>query len=58
MSTSHPHAMTPPTAGEWSPSSWQQRIALQQPTYGDAGELASATAQLAALPPLVTSCSR
>src|SRR5690242_16503513 len=54
MST-HPHAMTPPAAGDWSPSSWQQRVALQQPTYDDAGELASATAQLAALPPLVTS---
>ncbi|HUW53572.1 MAG TPA: 3-deoxy-7-phosphoheptulonate synthase class II [Rhodanobacter sp.] len=39
----------------WTPASWQQRIALQQPQYEDAGELADATAHLAKLPPLVTS---
>src|SRR5690348_3341280 len=42
-------------AADWAPSSWQQRKALQQPQYEDATELAQATAQLAGLPPLVTS---
>ncbi len=39
----------------WAPDSWQQRQALQQPRYDDATELARAGAQLAQLPPLVTS---
>ena len=39
----------------WAPDSWQQREALQQPQYDDAVELAAAGAQLAKLPPLVTS---
>lgn len=39
----------------WSPESWQQREALQQPIYDDPAELAAATTQLASLPPLVTS---
>ena len=39
----------------WAPDSWQQRVALQQPHYDDAAELAAAGAQLARLPPLVTS---
>jgi 3-deoxy-7-phosphoheptulonate synthase len=39
----------------WAPDSWQQRVALQQPHYDDAAELAVASAQLARLPPLVTS---
>lgn len=39
----------------WSPESWQQRVALQQPSYDDPAELAAATTQLASLPPLVTS---
>jgi 3-deoxy-7-phosphoheptulonate synthase len=39
----------------WAPDSWQQRVALQQPHYDDAAELAAASAQLARLPPLVTS---
>src|SRR5690606_32997554 len=42
-------------AAGWSPDSWQRRTALQQPQYADAAELARATAQLARLPPLVTS---
>jgi 3-deoxy-7-phosphoheptulonate synthase len=42
-------------AADWTPASWQQRQALQQPTYDDAEELASASAHLAQLPPLVTS---
>jgi len=47
----------PASAAEssWSPSSWQQRQALQQPHYEDAQELAQATAELRQLPPLVTS---
>lgn len=40
---------------QWAPDSWQHREALQQPRYEDATELATATAQLAQLPPLVTS---
>jgi 3-deoxy-7-phosphoheptulonate synthase len=39
----------------WKPDLWQQRLALQQPHYDDAAELAAAIAQLAQLPPLVTS---
>lgn len=39
----------------WSPASWQQREALQQPNYPDAAALAIAEAELARLPPLVTS---
>ena len=39
----------------WAPDSWQQHEALQQPSYDDATELATAGAQLAKLPPLVTS---
>ncbi len=39
----------------WAPDSWQQRVALQQPSYDDPAELASACGQLAQLPPLVTS---
>jgi len=44
-----------PTPQDWSPASWQQRVALQQPSYDDPGELSAATSQLGALPPLVTS---
>jgi 3-deoxy-7-phosphoheptulonate synthase len=40
---------------EWSTSSWRERVALQLPQYADADELASALAELRALPPLVTS---
>ncbi|HZX70630.1 MAG TPA: 3-deoxy-7-phosphoheptulonate synthase class II [Rhodanobacter sp.] len=39
----------------WTPDSWQQCQALQQPSYDDADELASASAHLSQLPPLVTS---
>ena len=45
--------ITPQTP--WSPDSWKSRIALQQPTYPDAALLEAAEAELAALPPLVTS---
>lgn len=43
------------TAGLWSPQSWQQREALQQPAYGDSEELQQASEALSRLPPLVTS---
>ncbi|MEO8809548.1 MAG: 3-deoxy-7-phosphoheptulonate synthase class II [Rhodanobacter sp.] len=45
----------PDGASHWSPDSWQQRHALQQPSYDNADELAIASMQLARLPPLVTS---
>ena len=41
--------------GEWSPSSWRNCHAAQQPVYPDADALDSAVAELAKLPPLVTS---
>ena len=40
---------------DWSPSTWRQRTALQQPTYPDQTALASALDELRHLPPLVTS---
>ncbi len=40
---------------EWTPASWQNRPAGQQPAYPDNGALAGVVAQLASLPPLVTS---
>ncbi|MBI4890814.1 MAG: 3-deoxy-7-phosphoheptulonate synthase class II [Acidobacteria bacterium] len=40
---------------EWNPGSWQLLPALQQPSYPDAAALENARAELAALPPLVTS---
>ena len=40
---------------DWTPDSWQQRRAAQQPQYPDAAALADALARLAELPPLVTS---
>ncbi|MFA7486600.1 MAG: 3-deoxy-7-phosphoheptulonate synthase class II [Lysobacteraceae bacterium] len=40
---------------DWSPTSWQSRTALQQPGYRDQAALEAAKAELATLPPLVTS---
>ncbi|MEO8707009.1 MAG: 3-deoxy-7-phosphoheptulonate synthase, partial [Kofleriaceae bacterium] len=40
---------------EWSPTSWQSRPALQQPTYGDPAALARVVDEMGRLPPLVTS---
>jgi 3-deoxy-7-phosphoheptulonate synthase len=40
---------------DWSPTSWQERPALQQPTYPDAERLEAVLRDLASLPPLVTS---
>jgi 3-deoxy-7-phosphoheptulonate synthase len=42
-------------ARAWSPSSWKNFPALQQPTYPDAASLERALVELAELPPLVTS---
>jgi 3-deoxy-7-phosphoheptulonate synthase len=39
----------------WSPDSWRDKPALQQPEYSDTGELRSVLAELRKLPPLVTS---
>jgi 3-deoxy-7-phosphoheptulonate synthase len=39
----------------WSPTTWQQKPAAQQPVYDDAQQLESAIAKLTSLPPLVTS---
>ena len=44
-----------PAGKEWSPASWQKKPAAQQPVYPDPDALQSALAQLAKLPPLVTS---
>ncbi|HVR76241.1 MAG TPA: 3-deoxy-7-phosphoheptulonate synthase, partial [Planctomycetota bacterium] len=43
------------TSNDWSPSSWRAKPAAQQPVYPDDRALADVLAQLAALPPLVTS---
>lgn len=40
---------------EWRPDSWQNRTAVQQPSYPDPEELVEVLHELAALPPLVTS---
>ncbi|HEY5789584.1 MAG TPA: 3-deoxy-7-phosphoheptulonate synthase, partial [Gammaproteobacteria bacterium] len=40
---------------DWTPDSWQRLPALQQPDYPDAEAVAATVAQIAALPPLVTS---
>jgi 3-deoxy-7-phosphoheptulonate synthase len=39
----------------WTPESWQQKPAVQQPNYPDASALAQAVETLRRLPPLVTS---
>jgi len=43
------------SARPWSPSSWKDFPALQQPVYEDSAALERALAELAELPPLVTS---
>ncbi len=42
-------------AKDWSPTSWQSKPALQQPTYPDVVALDATLRELAELPPLVTS---
>lgn len=39
----------------WTPESWRQKIAKQQPVYGDQEKLQDVLGRLANLPPLVTS---
>ena len=39
----------------WTPDSWQNKTASQQPLYPDPAELHQVLGQLARLPPLVTS---
>ena len=39
----------------WSPTSWQQKPALQQPSYDDPAKVARVLEEIAHLPPLVTS---
>ncbi len=39
----------------WEPRSWRARPAVQQPAYADAAEVEGVLAELASLPPLVTS---
>ena len=40
---------------EWTPDSWQSKVALQQPNYRSAEALAAVVRELSSLPPLVTS---
>ncbi len=40
---------------EWSPTSWHQRTAAQQPVYPDPSALDRVVAEMSTLPPLVTS---
>jgi 3-deoxy-7-phosphoheptulonate synthase len=42
-------------AADWSPTSWQQKPTLQQPTYPDAERAEGVLQELSRLPPLVTS---
>jgi 3-deoxy-7-phosphoheptulonate synthase len=41
--------------GEWTPTSWQGKPAAQQPSYPDQDAVARVVAEIARLPPLVTS---
>ena len=43
------------SSSSWSPGSWQEKPATQQPAYPDAGALARVVDELSRLPPLVTS---
>ncbi len=54
-SMAHPTVHPVHEAADWSPSSWQQRTAVQQPQYPDADALSAALREVSALPPLVTS---
>ncbi|MEO8461057.1 MAG: 3-deoxy-7-phosphoheptulonate synthase class II, partial [Dokdonella sp.] len=54
--TSREHNIAPVRqVRDWSPDSWQERTAIQQPTYPDVAALNAALSELAFLPPLVTS---
>jgi 3-deoxy-7-phosphoheptulonate synthase len=43
-----------PIQKEWSPSSWRQKKAKQQPVYADQAKYEKALEKLGTLPPLVT----
>ena len=43
------------TSHDWSPTSWQNKVAKQQPTYLDPVEAERVVGELSRLPPLVTS---
>ncbi|MEX0600233.1 MAG: 3-deoxy-7-phosphoheptulonate synthase, partial [Rhodothermales bacterium] len=43
------------TVDDWSPASWRERKALQQPTYRNQAEVDEVLEHLSGLPPLVTS---
>ena len=45
----------PPAFNDWTPQSWQSKVALQQPNYPSREDLAAAVEELSQLPPLVTS---
>ncbi|HTQ80859.1 MAG TPA: 3-deoxy-7-phosphoheptulonate synthase class II, partial [Thermoanaerobaculia bacterium] len=47
--------MPVPKLPDWTPASWQNRPALQQPTYPHRERLEEALTELSSLPPLVTS---
>ncbi len=47
--------MEQPKLSTWTPSSWQDRKAAQQPTYADKERLHEVLGQLSQLPPIVTS---
>ncbi|WP_191832779.1 class II 3-deoxy-7-phosphoheptulonate synthase [Pseudomonas fluorescens] len=49
-----PLALSGFQATDWAPSSWQQRVALQQPGYEDAEALTKTITELAQQPTLVT----
>ena len=51
----HTERQTAGAGGQWSPGSWQAKPAAQQPVYPDPEALRRVLAQLARLPPLVTS---
>ncbi len=55
MTRSEPLQAVPTPPSGWTPASWRQREALQQPVYGDTTALEGVLDELHALPPLVTS---
>jgi 3-deoxy-7-phosphoheptulonate synthase len=49
------HSVPVPTPDAWEPGSWRAQPALQQPAYPDPAAAEGVLAELASLPPLVTS---
>lgn len=49
------HNKTPARSARWTPDSWRERNALQQPVYPDPEKLNTVLSKLRSLPPLVTS---